>query len=293
MNGRSGAKVALAIVKACAAAVLIVSFFQPWVGASFLFLAGSMTWMDVLQKTPWTRFPEADLVMLGAVAAPIAALVGLVRLRAGAISGVMTLLGFVAAGGGAVWLIAESGQAASYLGYAGAKVNLDRGLWLFLVAAVVGAVAAIVDLAWPAPRATAFEQPSSPVVGVPVMPASAGWGPGTQATVGGVAGQGAGAPGRLTVVESGRSSTLTVNEDDRVVVGREFGATIRVVDPRVSRRHAVIVRSGGGWVVNDLGATNPTQLLDPSGAANPVRGELRIASGQLLMGDVLVTLYPA
>jgi hypothetical protein len=284
MNGRSGAKVALAIVKACAAAILIVSFFQPWVGASVLFLSGSMTWMDVLQNTPWTRFPEADLVTLGAITAPIAVLVGLIRLRPGPISGLLTLLGFVFAGAGAVWLIAESGQAASYLGYVGAKVNLGPGIWLFLGAAVVGTFAAIVDLAWPAARRTAFEQPL-PVVGVPVMAVSPGWGPGTRET--------AGASGRLTVVESGRSSTLTVNENDRVVVGREFGATIRVADPRVSRRHAVIVRTGGGWVVSDLGATNPTQLLDPSGAANPVRGELRIASGQLLMGDVLVTLYPA
>jgi hypothetical protein len=50
---------------------------------------------------------------------------------------------------------------------------------------------------------------------------------------------------------------------------------------------------GNGWSVRDLGATNPTRLLGASGTAQPIVGEVHIASGQLLVGDVLVTLFPA
>ena len=45
--------------------------------------------------------------------------------------------------------------------------------------------------------------------------------------------------------------------------------------------------------IRDLGATNPTLLLDPSGSSKELLGVSSVPSGQLLVGDVLVTLFPA
>ena len=60
----------------------------------------------------------------------------------------------------------------------------------------------------------------------------------------------------------------------------------------------MISRSGNDWVVRDMGATNPTRLIGAGGGAGggggqAIQGEVRVPSGQLLIGDVLVTLYPA
>lgn len=103
---------------------------------------------------------------------------------------------------------------------------------------------------------------------------------------------GAAAAGRLTYVESGRASTMTVNPGEQVLIGRDPGARIRLSDPRVSRQHAIVQRSGNDWVVRDLGATNPTRLLGAGGASQTIQGEIRVSTGQLLVGDVLVTLFP-
>jgi hypothetical protein len=97
--------------------------------------------------------------------------------------------------------------------------------------------------------------------------------------------------GRITYVESGRSATLMVNPGDQILIGRDPSARVRLSDPKVSRRHALLQRSGADWLVRDLGATNPTRLLGPGGVPQSVQGEIRIQSGQLLIGDVLVTLF--
>jgi hypothetical protein len=98
---------------------------------------------------------------------------------------------------------------------------------------------------------------------------------------------------RLTYVESGRSATLMVNSGEQVLIGRDTNARVRLSDPKVSRQHALLQRSGSDWLVRDLGATNPTRLLGPGGQPQNVQGEIRIPSGQILVGDVLVTLFTA
>ena len=97
--------------------------------------------------------------------------------------------------------------------------------------------------------------------------------------------------GRITYVESGRSATLMVNPGDQVLIGRDPSARVRLSDPKVSRQHVLLQRSGADWLVRDLGATNPTRLLGPGGMPQSVQGEIKIQSGQLLIGDVLVTLF--
>jgi hypothetical protein len=99
-------------------------------------------------------------------------------------------------------------------------------------------------------------------------------------------------PGRLTVMESGRSTTLTVEPGQRLLVGRDADAEIRVSDRKVSERHATIERRGRGWAVQDVEALKPTRLIDPWGMHRQVRGETEIPAGQVIVGDVTITLYP-
>jgi hypothetical protein len=99
-------------------------------------------------------------------------------------------------------------------------------------------------------------------------------------------------PGRLTVVESGLASTLTVEPGKRLLVGRDAEADIRVADRKVSERHATIERRGRGWAVQDVDALKPTRLIDPWGMHRQVRGEIEVPAGQVMVGDVLITLYP-
>jgi hypothetical protein len=99
-------------------------------------------------------------------------------------------------------------------------------------------------------------------------------------------------PGHLIVVEAGQSTPLTVEPGKRLLVGRDPDAEIRVSDRKVSERHATIERRGNGWAVQDVDAVNPTRLIDPWGMNRLVRGEMEIPCGQLVIGDVLITLYP-
>ena len=199
--------------------------------------------------------------------------------------------GFVASALGVVWTLTESGNAAFF--WAGWGVDVDRGpgLLLFLGAALVGAILAVLGIVvpsndasetLPAPTAAPYDEPPPPLVRAgdvaPTAVSGAGVAPGSA--------------GRITVVESGRSFSLSVGEGERVIVGRDLGADIRVTDAKVSRRHAMIEWNAGSWIVRDLAATNPTRLLDASGGAQILAGQIRIASGQLVMGDVLLTLYP-
>lgn len=100
------------------------------------------------------------------------------------------------------------------------------------------------------------------------------------------------APGSIVVVEAGRSMAYAVAPGQRIVVGRDPGATIALADPRVSPRHTLIERRGPGWLVSSLDAANPTWLLDPTGRAQPIGTELGLRSGELLVGDCQVMLYP-
>lgn len=101
------------------------------------------------------------------------------------------------------------------------------------------------------------------------------------------------ATGRFTYVEGGRPMSIAVRIGEQVIVGRDVKADVRLADARVSRKHVALTWEGNGWTIRDLGATNPTLLLDPSGSSKELLGVSSVPSGQLLVGDVLVTLFPA
>jgi hypothetical protein len=99
-------------------------------------------------------------------------------------------------------------------------------------------------------------------------------------------------PARMTYMEGGRQISVLVTPGRRLTIGRDPSAEIRLSDPRVSRRHATLERRDGKWLVTDLLAANSTRLRDANGEFQTIYGQVSIESGQLLIGDVLVTLLP-
>jgi DNA-binding winged helix-turn-helix (wHTH) protein len=70
------------------------------------------------------------------------------------------------------------------------------------------------------------------------------------------------------------------------IVGRDEAASVRLDDPMVSRRHARIVVSGSGALIEDLGSKNGT-FIDGQPIAS---GPMPLRDGiQLAFGTVLVT----
>jgi DNA-binding winged helix-turn-helix (wHTH) protein len=68
------------------------------------------------------------------------------------------------------------------------------------------------------------------------------------------------------------------------IVGRDEAATVRVDDPMVSRRHARIVVSESGVLIEDLGSKNGTFIDGQPVAADPMplRDGIRLAFGTVL-----------
>ncbi len=71
----------------------------------------------------------------------------------------------------------------------------------------------------------------------------------------------------------GRRHPLT----EPLVIGREAERGLVVDSPDVSRQHARLMPGAGGWLVEDLGSTNGTQVNNAT-----VRGVTPLASGDLL-----------
>lgn len=101
-----------------------------------------------------------------------------------------------------------------------------------------------------------------------------------------------GPPGMIQIVVDGQSTTRWVGSGEVLTVGTDPASGIVLADPRVSPRHASIERRGPGWLVHGLDPTNPTWLLDATGRAHAIQGELGLKSGELLIGGAQVRLYP-
>jgi hypothetical protein len=286
------------LVGLAAAVVLIISFFLPWLTWSGLVSVSLATIASVSSGQGWLTL---SLLIGGAILAAI----GSGFRVAGSTTGnaasrklvVCWVAGFgLSLGGFALYLINLSNYTSvSYFGYSySTGIGAGFGVWLGIAATVVGLIAGVADLATPRYGASTANSWMAPPASFqpPVATNWPGSSPAQPVAAAGAWGA-AGAAGRVSYVEGGRPSSLVVNAGDQVMVGRDVDARIRLSDPRVSRRHVMILWSGAVWSVRDLGATNPTRLLDASGTAQPVVGEIRIASGQLLVGDVLVTLFPA
>lgn len=66
-------------------------------------------------------------------------------------------------------------------------------------------------------------------------------------------------PGFRLIVRRGPSPNQVIELNrDVMTIGREVGADIVIPDPEVSRNHCRFTRSGGGYMIEDLGSTNGT-----------------------------------
>jgi hypothetical protein len=234
--------------------------------------------------------PIADLFVVVAVLVLVLSAWRILRPPSGLAVMVLSLGSFAAAGALVAalqlqWNDATSGWQASAAKFLGAEFSHSFGFWVFLGATIVGGLLVVTELA-----SRLITGPSSAVDSTPVPQADTQSIP-TMRAPAGAAAPSAGS-GRLAVVESGRSSSVVLALGQTVVLGRDPACGIRLSDPRVSRRHASIERVSGGWAVRDLGTTNPSRLVGSGGSSVEIGPGVRVASGQLLVGDILVTLYP-
>jgi hypothetical protein len=234
--------------------------------------------------------PIADLFVVVAVLVLVLSAWRILRPPSGLLLTLLSLVAFVAAGILVAalqmqWNDATSGWQVSAAKLLGAEFSRSFGFWVFLGATILGGGLVLTELLsrlirrfHSADDAVLESQADTQFVApLPRVPASA-----ATETAG---------SGRVAVVDSGRSSTVMVTLGQTVIVGRDPGCGIRLTDPRVSRRHASIERVGGGWVVHDLATTNPSRLIESGGDAVDIGPGVRVTSGQLLVGDALVTLY--
>ena len=92
------------------------------------------------------------------------------------------------------------------------------------------------------------------------------------------------APTRTCCVVWGNSE-IALHEGDNII-GRDPGATVRLDFPSVSRRHARIIVSGDGAIVEDLGSKNGTLLRKER-----ITGAARLADmDELQVGSVRLTV---
>jgi len=64
------------------------------------------------------------------------------------------------------------------------------------------------------------------------------------------------APGAYLAVEDGGEVSVIPLERDLVRLGRSFSADLRLENPTVSRRHAILSREAAGWVLLDDRSAN-------------------------------------
>ncbi|HOX45190.1 MAG TPA: FHA domain-containing protein [Myxococcota bacterium] len=84
------------------------------------------------------------------------------------------------------------------------------------------------------------------------------------------------APGRLVVVDGpGRGDQAPLPDGAELSLGRAAGCGLRLPDPRVSRRHAAVLRRGARVRVRDLGSANGLRV-----AGHRVRGEAELGPGE-------------
>lgn len=97
---------------------------------------------------------------------------------------------------------------------------------------------------------------------------------------------------RIAVIDHGSNvGEFELRIGQAVTVGRADDADIRLSDPRVSRRHLQIEAGATSWLIGDLGATNPAQVI-AGGPAREIRGVETLDAGQVAVGESVITLYP-
>lgn len=168
MNAKSQAGNKFAVVQIAAACVLVISFYLPWISASFggYGISVSMSWVDYVTTagSPWAQDIQSLLIVFGAFAALVCAFFVSVRGRRTPAFLRLTLLSFVAAAVGSLWFFLQFNQTIGLESSSGVSVGL--GLWVYIAAALVGVFASF-RLLNPAgvPAPTSFAPPFAPAPG--------------------------------------------------------------------------------------------------------------------------------
>jgi hypothetical protein len=243
-----------------------------------------------------------DLVLLGVAVALMAAIVNLSMRETSRAASAVTLAGFGLILVGAGYFL-SAGMTWDY-----SILSPGPGVYLCLVAAGAGALTAMSHLAnprfgttrtapaaptgyWAAPPPWAGAAPRPPVRAWPPQPLAPTYLAPTYPAPTYVAAP-YGSPAQIVVLEAGQSRMRSVRPGEQLLVGRDPEAQVCLADPAVQPRHALIERRGNAWVVQDLQTVSPSRLMDVSGRIGPVGAETTLEAGQLLIGSVLVTLYP-
>lgn len=90
---------------------------------------------------------------------------------------------------------------------------------------------------------------------------------------------------KLEVTAGPKAGTEFPLEVDEVIIGRATDATLSIPDTSVSRKHAVVRREGGGFVVADMGSGNGTIVN-----GEPITEDRPLSSGDVItLGDTEIT----
>jgi hypothetical protein len=318
---------ALSIVQLVAGVAILASLLLPWFDVAFGYLdgGGSATFVSLATDSEALGQVWLDLVLIGVAVALIASLAGLSMREVTRAISAAALIGFGLVVGGAGYYLAE-GNAWDY-----SILSPGPGVYLCLAGAAVGGLAAVAHLANPRVGATSAVSaaywrggssgsvpptwaewpgatyPGALYAGAPQPPGASRpvgtWPPqplaptypeptsalppyASSLPVGPV-----GSAAQLVVLEAGQTLVLSVQPGQRLLVGRDAYAQIRLADPAVQPRHATIERQANAWVVQDLQDASPSRLWDATGSLKPVIGATTVEAGRLLIGNVLLTLY--
>jgi len=96
------------------------------------------------------------------------------------------------------------------------------------------------------------------------------------------------APGAYLAVEDGGDITVIPLEGDVVRLGRAFSADLRLENPTVSRRHAILSREAAGWVLLDDRSANGCWVDGQRVTRAVLRDGARVRLGTVAMSFVLV-----
>jgi hypothetical protein len=96
------------------------------------------------------------------------------------------------------------------------------------------------------------------------------------------------APGAYLAIEDGGDISVIPLLGDIVRLGRAFSADLRLENPTVSRRHAILAREGGTWVLLDDRSANGTWVDGERITRAVLRDGARVRLGTVAMSFVLV-----
>jgi len=91
-------------------------------------------------------------------------------------------------------------------------------------------------------------------------------------------------PGAMVIEREGAATSMSLESQDRYVLGRHDAADVVFDDAAVSRLHGVLSHHDGAWVYEDYGSQNGTVLVrtDGTGQVLPPRTPVGVYAGDVL-----------